>query len=137
MLRNPQPLNVISNFHLFVNTSHNFVSGLSLPCFLFVVQYLSGLSFCVGAHAASYWAGTENFLRDEATGGVKMTTDGHLVPNVRMNGALPPLPMYLQIKHRENFTLAFLTLILFQYFFDHSGPLHMYSFSKKTLLNSV
>ena len=36
IFQNPQPLNVISNFHLFINMNHNFVSGLSLPRFVVV-----------------------------------------------------------------------------------------------------
>jgi hypothetical protein len=36
MFHKSQPLNIISTFHLFVKTNHNFVSCLSLPHFVVV-----------------------------------------------------------------------------------------------------
>lgn len=36
MFHNAEPLTVISNFNLFINTNENFVSGLSLPRFTVV-----------------------------------------------------------------------------------------------------
>ena len=77
----------------------------------------------------------DSFLRDETTAGVKITTHSHLVSNVSISGAVPPGLQYVNIKHRDNFTLVFSNIV--QLYFCHSGSVHVYSVIKKILLSSV
>jgi hypothetical protein len=48
------------------------------------------------AHPASSSMGTESsFNASKVTGGVKLTSHLHVVPRLRMRGAILPLPIYL------------------------------------------
>lgn len=71
-----------------------------------------------GSHPPYCQIGTEGFLiRDKAAGGIKMTTDLHLVWMLRMHGVVSPLlhvfmPWYL-IKHQGQLYLLHFDLVSF------------------------
>jgi len=55
------------------------------------------------------------FRRREKRPGVKLPTRSHLVPSIRIRGAILPLPQYAFItwclvKHRDNFSFTFMLL---------------------------
>jgi hypothetical protein len=70
----------------------------------------------LGAHPASYPVGTGGVHSPGQSGrGVKLTTHLHLVPSLRMSGAITPLPQYdfvawCLVKHRDKFTFTFMGL---------------------------
>jgi hypothetical protein len=47
----------------------------------------------LGAHPASYSMGTEVLSRRKSGRNVKLTTHPHLVPRLKINGAMPLLPL--------------------------------------------
>jgi hypothetical protein len=69
-----------------------------------------GSAVTLGAHQSYDKIGTAgSFPAAKAAGGMKLTTQLHLVPRYRMHGAVPPLPYTswrsdIIIKRRDKFT---------------------------------
>jgi len=56
-----------------------------------------------GAHAALYWTSTGVLSQGEAGRGVKLMTHVHLMPSLRIRGAIPLLIWYLYSASMETF----------------------------------
>ena len=68
--------------------------GVRVPVGASDSSFLQNVQTASGAHPALYSMGSGVLSRGYSGRGVKLTTHLHLVPRLRMSGAIPLIPLY-------------------------------------------